>query len=438
MRKFSLSLLSLALLMAGCATVGPDYSGPPQGSVPQPSAFARAGDAALPSAPVAQWWTSLGDQTLNDLMTQALSASPSLDVARARLRQARSGLKLEQANEQPSLSATGMYAHARLPGFNLTGQPGGEIDSLDLYNVGFDASWEIDLYGAHRRAIESAGAAEQGAQANLADAQVSLTAEVANAYVNLRDRQWRIGLTRNSVAKLEQMLELTRQRYAGGTASKLDVARLESQLESTGASIAPLDADRQAYLDELAALLGQAPGELDAMLGGAVLAPLPPAQVAVGDPVTLLQRRPDIRAAERQLAADTAKIGQAEAAKFPSVKFMGILGLGGTHPEDLTKLDDFVGLISPQINWSFLDFGRNAARVDQAQGKRDEARIMLGEIYGWFTEGFDTPNFDRFSERSEKLGTGWWREVNSNCRYRFLNCQTTASSWNLRRRDELP
>jgi len=140
--------------------------------------------------------------------------------------------------------------------------------------------------------------------------------------------------------------------------------------------VTPLSAELEAYLDELATLTGDEPGVLDQTMSTVQPIPLPPSQIAIGDPAALLQRRPDIRAAERTLAADTAKIGQADAARFPSLSFMGIIGLGGTKPGDLTHLDDFTALLAPQLSWSFLDFGRNAAKVRQAEGVRDEAEAQ--------------------------------------------------------------
>ena len=376
--------LPLALLaaLAGC-TVGPNYTGPPA-AAPKAAvapAFVRAGDTpVVGTPPVAGWWEALGDQTLSALEARALAANPDLAAAEARLRQARASLREQKANLLPKGSASALYAHARFPGLNLQSQSGsngssggGGASSIDLFNVGFDASWEVDIFGGQRRAIEAARATAEGAEASLADAQVSLTAELAQAYVNVRDRQRRVALNRQSIAMQEQMLALTHQRFAQGTASRLDVDRLSQQLDSTRADVIPLNAELDAYLDELATLTGEEPGTLDATMATIVPVPLPPSQVAIGDPAGLLQRRPDIRAAERTLAADTAKIGQAKAAQFPSLSFMGIVGIGGTSPSDLTKLDDFTALLAPQLSWSFLDFGRNAAKVRQAEGVRDEA-----------------------------------------------------------------
>lgn len=373
----ALALLPLAALAA--CTVGPNYAGPASaGAAKPPANFVRAADATAPAAPtVALWWTGLGDATLDELERRALAANPNVQIAEARLKQARASLRLERANELPSGNAQATYLHAQLPGINLGqssgGGGGGGSTSLDFYNLGFDASWEIDLFGGQRRKIEAARASIGAAEANVADAQVSLTAEVAQNYVNLRDRQQRILLAQEAAAQQRELLRLTEQRYGAGTASALDVERLRGLVEQSDAAILPLNAERDAYLNALATLAGEAPGALDTLLSPARAVPLPPAEVAVGDPAALLQRRPDIRAAERQLAAATAKIGAAEAAKFPRISFMGLIGIGGSKPGDIFDLDKISALAAPQLSWNFLDFGRNAARVGQAEGARDEA-----------------------------------------------------------------
>ncbi len=372
----------IALLLAGC-TVGPNYAGPPAAPrAPNGPGFVRAGDAPVTAAaPGARWWRGLDDPLLDTLIAKALAGSPDVQIAQAKLRQARAALGLERANGAPKVNAMAAYAHARFPGVDLGGNDnggGGSNDSggtsnLNLYNLGFDATWEIDLFGGHRRAVEAARASLQGAQANVADAQVSLSAEVAQAYINLRERQQRIALSLRSVAMQQEMLELTRQRYARGTASTLDIIRLEGDIGTSRAQVTPLSAERDAYLNALAVLTGEAPGALDARLTAIAPIPLPPASVAIGDPATLLRHRPDIRAAERALAADTAKIGQVEAARFPRLSFMGLIGIGGTKLGDLSRLDDFAAIAAPQLSWNILDFGRNKANVAKAQAVRDEA-----------------------------------------------------------------
>jgi NodT family efflux transporter outer membrane factor (OMF) lipoprotein len=369
-KRVILSVL-LASLAAGCTTVGPDYAGPPAAT--GATAFTRAGD--LRSGPgAARWWTELGDPALDSLLDQALKANPDLAVAQARLRQARAAFRTERANQKPKGGASALYAHARLPSSSTDSL---EIPSqLNLYSVGFDATWEIDLYGGQRRAVEAAGASAQAAEANLADAQVSLAAEVVQDYVNLRSCQQRMALSDAAIARQQRMLELTQQRRQAGTASELDLARLQGQLESTRAEAEPLSAELDSYRNAMAVLLGQAPGTLDAQLAQVAPVPLPPAAVAVGDPAALLRNRPDIRAAERTLAARTAQIGQAESARFPTLSLMGLIGIGGTRVSDLSHLDDFSAIAAPTLSWNFLDFGRNAANIEKANGVRDEAEAQ--------------------------------------------------------------
>jgi NodT family efflux transporter outer membrane factor (OMF) lipoprotein len=383
MRPLLVSFIAAGML-AGCRTVGPDYAGPP---APPPAAkFARAGDlaGAMPDVAPAPWWTALNDPALDRLEERALRANPTLDAARARLRQARAALRGARANELPNGTATAMAAHAHLPPFGAKSAGGGGFkvqSSLNLYSVGFDATWEIDLFGGQRRASEAAGATAQAAEANLADAQVSLAAEVAQAYVTLRATQARMALADAAVARQQRIVELTQRRVAGGTASQLDLARLQGQLEATRAEAEPLAARLDAGRDALAVLAGAAPGALDAELAaggppGVDAVPLPPASVPAGDPAGLLRRRPDLRAAERTLAARTAQVGQAEAARFPHLTLLGLIGIGGTHLSDLTRLDDYSAIAAPQLSWNVLDFGRNRARVDQAEGVRAEAEAQ--------------------------------------------------------------
>lgn len=368
-------LTFLASLLLGACTVGPNYAGPPSlASAGIPSArFVRGADAATNAAPaLANWWTQLADPVLDELEVRALQGSPSIAVSEARVRQARASVRLERANQYPSLSASAMYAHAELPGIDLgSGDSGGT--SLNFYNLGLNASWEPDLFGGQRRTREAAAAQLGASLANVGDAQVQLTAEVAQAYVNLRERQQRLVTLGRTQGLLKQVLDLAQQRYRGGTATQFDVERARTQLNATGADTASAQADYDVYLDALAVLTGSAPGSLDATLKPGRPLPLPPAVLDVGDPASLIQRRPDIRAAERNIAAANARIGVAEAARFPKLSFMGILGLGGTSPSDLLDLGNISAIALPQLQWNFLDFGRGRARVEQARGALDEA-----------------------------------------------------------------
>ncbi|MBW4331811.1 efflux transporter outer membrane subunit [Stakelama sp. CBK3Z-3] len=388
MRK-TILLASLSLPLAAC-TMGPDYAGPPvvAGFGQKNIGFVRGGDAVRSESPsLDSWWKTLGDPTLDTLEERALKGSPSIAIAEARLRQARATVRQDRADQLPSGSASASYLHADLPGINV-GEAQGSTDSsdetasgdsstsLDFYNVGFDASWEIDLFGGKRRTVEASRALVTAAEADVADAQVSLSAEVAQNYVNLRDSQHQLSLAREAAQMQQTTLDLAMQRQARGVDSALDIDRLRNQVESSNARLVPLSAQIDSYLNALAVLTGDAPGALDAMLRPSAPVPLPPRSVAVGDPAELLRRRPDIRAAERRLAAQTARIGAADAARFPHLQLLGLLGLGGTDPSDILDLDNLTSVAAPMLQWNVLDFGKSAGRVEQAKGQADEAEAQ--------------------------------------------------------------
>lgn len=363
-----LSVLAPALL--GACTVGPNYAGPPAtaSDATVRGSFVRAGDAS-PAPGLARWWEAMGDPLMTRLVDDALAHSPTIDQATARIREAQAQRTQQRAAQLPSVSANATVLAAELPPI----QPGSDSTSVQFYNAGANASWELDLFGGGRRTIEQARANEGARIADLADAQVSLSAAVAQAYVALRDVQARIALSTATTRLQQQQLVLTRQRLAAGTASQLSVERLQTQLENTQAQAIPLAAQRDEYLNQLAVLTGRTPGALDATLAPVAPVPLPPAQVAVGDPAALIARRPDVRAAERQLAAGTAAIGVSKARELPGIRFLGLLGLGGTSPGAIFDLGNLTALAAPSLSWSLLDFGRNRAATRVSEAQRDQA-----------------------------------------------------------------
>jgi NodT family efflux transporter outer membrane factor (OMF) lipoprotein len=366
-RSCSLAAIG-AIALAGC-TVGPNYHGAPP-VAPEAShanAFARAPKDVTSTAPaVAPWWEALGDPELNKLIETALARSPDIRVAEARLRESRAGLRQQQRNELPKVSASAAYLHARLPSSALG------ISSADLYNLAFDATWEVDLFGGTRRAIEAASADAAAVEADLADTHVQLSAEIAQAYVDLRDQQQRIALVRQSAELEEHILTLTQQRREQGVASDLDVERIRTQVENTRQSIIPLDAQISESLDRLAVLTGKEPGALDAELSSVSPLPTLPETVAVGDPAALLKRRPDIRAAEWRLVSSNAQIGEHEADWFPKLTLLGSLGYSAATPGHLVRSESFLWVGAPLLQWNALDFGRTKAKVDQAKAGYEE------------------------------------------------------------------
>ena len=382
----SLSLACAAASgLCGCV-VGPNYSGPPA-LAREAHAFQRASAAVDPSSePPERWWTALADPELDREVAAALAASPTLEAAQARLRQSRAELAGERAGLLPSSGGSAAYVRTR----NLTtlfgsGEAASTSGALNLYAVGFDATWEMSLFGAQVRAVQAAAAAVQSSQASLAGLEVSLSAEVAQAYVELRNAEQRLALTERDIGIESHLLELYRLRQGGGTASALDVARVMNQLETTRATLPPLRAAVAEQLDRLAVLSGRVPGALDQELATPAPPPSPPAHVAIGNPAALLRRRPDIIAAERTLAERTAEVGEQVAGYFPKVNLLGEVGFASLTPGALLSGSNFSYVLAPILQWTPLDFGRNRARVGAARAAREEAeadyrRTVLGAL----------------------------------------------------------
>lgn len=370
--------------------LGPDYVRPdvaPEAvNAPQLHRATNAGVVNAP--PPSQWWRELDDPQLTWLIETALAQSPNLRAADARVRAARGLAAQRRAERLPQVGALGAYAHVEAPdsvkdgirdagaGLSQSVDPatGAAITEAtrnpdldtDVYLAGFDASWELDFFGRRRRALEGAAAQAESAQAQLADAQVRLAAEIGQVYLNFRGLQARIEIGQNNVATAQQTLDLTAQRRSRGAASDLQVERVRGQLQQEQAMLLPLQAQRDAALDQLALMIGQVPGALDARLDPIESLPALPAQVKVDDPAALIRRRPDVRQAERELAGSNAQIGQALSAYFPQVTLYGSLASVATSPGDLGA-DSAATVIAPMLRWSILDFGRIRSQVAQAR-----------------------------------------------------------------------
>lgn len=363
----------LAALLAGCTTVGPNYKGAPD-AAPQAASrgtFVRAGQGVTAAAPAARWWESLGDPVLTGLVDAALSDSPDIAAANARIAQSRAALAANRTAALPTINASFVTPYLNVPG-NIAGNGGGR-DEINAYSLGFDASWEIDLFGGTRRKVEAASARAEAAEAGAADARVTLSAEIGRAYVGLRARQAMLGLQDRQVEIDRELVALARQRFAAGTIPQQPVNAAEAQAFSSEADAARSRAEIAVLMDQIAVLTGKEPGALDALLGAPAPVPLPPAEVALGDPATLLRSRPDIRMAERQLAAANADVGARIADKFPKISFLGLLGLGGQNIGDVFDPGNIVGIALPQIKWNLFDGGRANRQVEVAKGAYAEA-----------------------------------------------------------------
>lgn len=364
-----LSLLP-AFLLASCA-VGPNYVAP-EGS-PQANFRSNAG-GALASPPneaaLQAWWQRFGDPKLNELVSQTINNNQDVKAAIANIKAARAERNVAQFNFAPIVTSNSGYTNSRSAGFNL---PPGFPRDIETYTSTFDATWELDLFGRVRRNVEAVSADLGAAEAGRDDLLVSVTAETASTYLELRGLQNQLNVARRNAENQRSTVDLTMKLLEGGRGTDLDASRAKAQLSTTMATIPPLEGAIAKSYHRLGVLTGQAP---DALRGRLKLAPLPSKlpSVRLGDPASLLRRRPDIRAAERQLAGATARIGVATADLFPRITANGRVGLTAGSFSGLGNngADNFS--FGPSISWAFLDSPRRYQLV-KAAGARTEGRL---------------------------------------------------------------
>lgn len=369
MRKLLIGSLVGAAAVALCAcAVGPNYHRP---VTPVPPQFANLGQPGFGGAEVeSKFWTLFNDPKLTRLVDDALLENKDLKRARANLRASRAARRLAGFDLFPTVTAAGSYTHARESRNQLPAEisPDRTIDDVD---VGFDAFWELDFFGRVRRGVEAARAEEQASAAGLRDAQVTVTAEVARNYFVLRGLQEQLAVAIRNADNQNQTLKVTQARLEAGRGTELDTSRAEAQLKSTLASIPLLESSVATTIYRLSVLTGRLPDALTA--GLQVPEPLRdlPSLNAVGDPATLLRRRPDIRIAERTLAASTARIGIAVGDLFPKVTFTGSIGYDATNFRGIGKSGSDTYSLGPSISWAAFDLGRVSTRIKIAHAQAD-------------------------------------------------------------------
>jgi multidrug efflux system outer membrane protein len=318
----------------------------------------------------AAFWTQFADATLDRLIDEALAANHDLRIALAHLVEARAERHEAQFDFAPTVTASGGYTKQQFPAVD---SPSGAPLTERFYDAGFDAFWELDFFGRIRRNVEAQSAEVQGAEAGLRDAQVSVTAEVARSYFELRGEQARFAVTWRNVENQRATLELTQARLEAGRGTELDTARAQAQLSATLTSIGPLEAAIARSIHRLSVLTGREPSALRDLLAPPRELPELPEITAIGDPAGLLRRRPDIRVAERQLAASTALVGVAIADLFPKVTFTGNFSYTAGEPSQLGTAASRGYLIAPGISWAAFDLGRVRARVAGSRARADGA-----------------------------------------------------------------
>ena len=361
-RRFSFSTLS-ALALSGCA-VGPDYVAavpPPASSGP----FLSADDPAFAAQPLpADWWRLYDDPVLDRLVQDALAANTDVRQAIARIERARAGVRGVRGDRFPQTSLTLGANYGRLP---ESQRPAGTAREDWLFDAGIDVAYEVDLFGRVSRGIEAAQANLAASEADADAVRVLVAADTTRAYAEAASSAARLRVAREIVDLLDQSLALTSQRHDAGLESGLAVARINTLRDQRAAEIPAIEAERAAALFRLATLTGRAPAELPPIAGERSIMleieqPLP-----IGDGAQLLARRPDVRAAERRLAATTAQIGVATADLYPRITLGGSIGTTGPDLGDIFTGGPFRWLLGPLLNWSFANQEAIRARIDATE-----------------------------------------------------------------------
>jgi multidrug efflux system outer membrane protein len=353
---------AVTALLAGCA-VGPNYHKPETKVAPT---YTSAEPAVYTSEQAqAQFWKQFNDDTLNKLVDDSLSANHDLRIAVDRLAEARAARHQSLYDLGPTVTAAGGHTNQKVPGIE-SGFP----FTASYYDVGFDATWELDLFGRVRREVEASSAQLQGAEAGLRDAQVSVIAEVARVYYELRGQQEQLAVARRNIDNEQASFNLTDARLKAGRGTELDTSRAKAQLSTTLSTIDPLEAAVARSIHRLSVLTGREPNALTDTLAPQKELPPLPKTLAVGDPGVMLRQRPDIRIAERNLAASNAEVGVAVGDYFPKVTFTGAFGYAAPTLNDLGTGASKAYSIGPGISWAAFDLGRVHARVAGAKARK--------------------------------------------------------------------
>jgi outer membrane protein, multidrug efflux system len=364
-RRFS---AAAAALLAGCA-VGPDYEQPETES----AASFESADAAVYTAaePVIAWWQTLDDPLLDEWIETSVLRNHDLRIAETSLRAARAGLGARKLERYP-IATSQLSALETEDSAAVSALPDRE---QRLYDASLDATWELDFFGRVRRSVQAAAAEANAATEALRDTFVIVSGELARTYFEVKGAQYRLEVAQRNAENQRQTFDLTQALLAGGRGTDLDIARARAQLETTLASIPPLESDVNSGMNRLAVLLGESPETVGpALAAGTELPPLP-LILEIGDPAGLLRRRPDIRTAEYRLQAETARVGVAVADLFPRVSLLGSVGYVSTSASAFGESDTRRTSFGPFLTWPAFDLGRVRANVNVANANMDAALL---------------------------------------------------------------
>lgn len=369
-----LALLPLAI--TACSSFKSADSVRASAQLPELAAEFVLPESASSQQPIAEWWSQFNDPQLNLLVNKALAHNHSIRIAEASLAESRAYLRNSKWDRYPTVEADVSATRQR---HSVDGLGAGVLDDAgsrisETYVAGFDASWELDLFGRVRNGVRSTLAEVGASQADLRGAQVSVTAEVASAYISLRGSQYLLNVAEQNLDIQQQTLKLAQRFTEVGRGDQLDVARASAQLELTRARLPTLAAQINSALNRLGVLTGDQIPALKTQLAEAMPLPSLPANFAVGDPQGMLQRRPDLRRAEQALAAAVAQYNIRVADLYPSISFTGGLGYLSSDWSRLGDSNTSTFLFSPRIHWAAFNMGRVNALIDAADA-RTQARL---------------------------------------------------------------
>ena len=375
LRRFTgtlLPLLAITVLSAGCTALGPDFVRP---EVAEETTWLEQNQEISSTAPEqAEWWKIFNDPVLDVLIDKAYKQNLPLQIAGLRIFEARAELGIAVGLQYPQTQTAGGSASAvgvseNSPNFNSAAD-----SNYKNYQAGFDAAWELDFWGRYRRGIESADASLSASIADYDNALVSLTAEVARVYVNIRTLEERLQIAHENIELQKKSLQIANVRFRNGATTELDVQQARTNLADTEAQVPALTRQLRQTRNALSILMGMLPAELNGILGEPGTIPEAPERVAAGIPAELLRRRPDVRQAELQAASQSALIGVAETDLYPRFSLFGSIGFqtsdtGDSSAGDMFDSDSLAYSVGPGFSWNILNYGRlrNNVRVQDAR-----------------------------------------------------------------------
>jgi NodT family efflux transporter outer membrane factor (OMF) lipoprotein len=418
--------VAVTLFTTGCA-VGPKYKQPTVALQPYHNAPAIEGRANAAAAPVLDtWWTGFNDPALTRIVERALAQNLDLAASVSRVEQARAVAREAGAKRLPNVDLQGDNTSLRQSLDSPVGRYGSAFPGFDrnqsYLDLGVGATWETDIFGSLRRGAEAANAEMQAAEAERLGTRVSVVAEAADAYMQIRGSQVRLAFAKDQIATDEHLLKLVAQRKGAGVASDRELAQAEALLSQARATVPTLRIVLEAQLNRLDVLMGAQPGTYAAELNVTTDIPAIPGIADALDASDLLRRRPDIVAAERRVAASNARIGQAIAEYYPKVSLSALLGNQAISPGDLFRARAFQPSAVAGLRWRLFDFGRVDAEVKQARGANAEALIQYRKSVLHATEDVE----DAFSAlaQSESRSRDVSHEVSSLQRAKDLSEQS--------------